>query len=147
MWQSFFIIFKSKNDDFFCLKFCSPFEWFTLHLVFILIESDVVKMKKWSSQCCLLIPSTTIQIYCVIEMTQVSIVTKVQPEVFRFFRQGSKIIIIVLCLLTKMFQFSSVLNLWVKHMTFNFFIATVKLVIKAETDKNLNKDMSALKSF
>ena len=32
-------------------------------------------------------------------------------------------------------------------MTFNFFIATVKLVIKAETDKNLNKDMSALKSF
>ena len=132
---------------FFAKNFVHPCEWFTLHLVFILIESDVVKMKKWSSQCCLLIPSTTIQIYCVIEMTQVSIVTEDQPEVFRFFRQGSKIIIIVVCLLTKMFQFSSVLNLWVKHMTFNFFIATVKLVIKAETDKNLNKDMSALKSF
>lgn len=32
-------------------------------------------------------------------------------------------------------------------MTFNFFKATVKLVIKAETDKNLNIDMFALKSF
>ena len=31
-------------------------------------------------------------------------------------------------------------------MTFNFFIATVKLVIKAETDKNLNKD-ECIKKF